>query len=99
MEYWVMKAKRKILTSLPYLSFHYSIIPFFQYSMGREQTTQWEYLYFTDAGKEASALHPPAHRERLNQLGQEGWELTAIVSEQKEKVQKLYFKRPIGAGT
>jgi hypothetical protein len=67
--------------------------------MRREQMIKWEYLYFTDAEKEASALHPPAHKERLNQLGQEGWELISIVSDQKGKVQKLYFKRPIGAGT
>jgi len=60
---------------------------------------KWEYLYFTDAEKEASALHPPAHKEKLNQLGQEGWELIAIISDQKGKVQKLYFKRPIGAGS
>jgi hypothetical protein len=35
----------------------------------------------------------------LNQLGQEGWELIAVVTDQKGKVQKLYFKRPVGAGT
>jgi hypothetical protein len=61
--------------------------------------TRWEYLYFTDAEKETSALHPPTHKEKLNKLGQEGWELIGIVSGQMGKIQKLYFKRPIGAGT
>ncbi len=37
--------------------------------------TKWEYLYFTDAEKETSTLHPPTHKERLNDLGKQGWEL------------------------
>ena len=37
--------------------------------------TRWEYLYFTDPEKETSTLHPPTHKEKLNKLGQEGWEL------------------------
>jgi hypothetical protein len=61
--------------------------------------TRWEYLYFTDAEKETSTLHPPTHKERLNQLGQEGWELIAIISDQMGKIQKLYFKRPVDPGT
>jgi hypothetical protein len=61
--------------------------------------SRWEYLYFTDAEKETSALHPPTHKEKLNKLGQEGWELIGIVSGQMGKIQKLYVKRPIGAGT
>ena len=61
--------------------------------------TRWEYLYFTDAEKETSSLHPPAHKERLNQLGKEGWELIGIVSDQMGKIQKLYFKRPIRSDT
>jgi len=36
---------------------------------------RWEYLYFTDAEKETSTLHPPGHKEKLNELGKEGWEL------------------------
>jgi hypothetical protein len=46
-------------------------------------------------GNTASATH----KEKLNKLGQEGWELIGIVSDQMGKIQKLYFKRPIGAGT
>jgi hypothetical protein len=61
--------------------------------------TRWEYLYFTDAEKETSSLHPPAHKERLNQLGKEGWELIGIVSDQMGKIQKLYFKRPARSDT
>ena len=30
---------------------------------------RWEYLYFTDAEKETSRLHPPGHKEKLNELG------------------------------
>jgi len=51
--------------------------------------TKWEYLYFTDAEKETSTLHPPAHKEKLNELGDEGWELVSVVSDQISKVQKL----------
>jgi hypothetical protein len=61
--------------------------------------TRWEYLYFTEAEKETATLHPPAHKERLNQLGKEGWELIAVVPDQTGKVQKLYFKRPIQSDT
>jgi hypothetical protein len=57
--------------------------------------TKWEYLYFTDPENEASALHPPGHKEKLNELGNEGWELVNVVFDQKGRVQKLYFKRPI----
>ncbi len=45
--------------------------------------TRWEYLYFTDAEKETSTLHPPAHKEKLNELGKEGWELVSVVFDQK----------------
>jgi len=55
--------------------------------------TRWEYFYFTDAEKETSTLHSPAHKEKLNELGNEGWELVSVVSNQTGKVQKLYFKR------
>jgi len=58
--------------------------------------TKWEYLYFTDAEKDASTLHPPAHKERLNELGKQGWELVGLVADQSGRVQKLYFKRPLG---
>ena len=58
--------------------------------------TKWEYLYFTDAEKDASTLHPPAHKERLNGLGKQGWELVGLVADQSGRVQKLYFKRPLG---
>jgi len=57
--------------------------------------TRWEYLYFTDAEKDASALHPPTHKEKLNELGKQGWELVGLVSDQSGRVQKLYFKRPL----
>jgi len=56
---------------------------------------KWEYLYFTDVEKEASTLHPPSHKERLNELGRQGWELVSVVFDQKGKVEKLYFKRQI----
>jgi len=56
---------------------------------------RWEYLYFTDAEKETSTLHPPSHKERLNQLGKEGWELVSVVFDRTGKVEKLYFKRQI----
>jgi len=58
--------------------------------------TRWEYLYFTDAEKETSPLHPPAHKERLNEFGKQGWELVGVVADQSGRVQKLYFKRPLG---
>ena len=58
--------------------------------------TKWEYLYFTDAEKDASTFHPPAHKERLNELGKQGWELVGLVADQSGRVQKLYFKRPLG---
>jgi hypothetical protein len=58
--------------------------------------TRWEYLYFTDAEKDASTLHPPTHKERLNELGRQGWELVGLVADQSGQVQKLYFKRPLG---
>ncbi|HXX34478.1 MAG TPA: DUF4177 domain-containing protein [Thermodesulfobacteriota bacterium] len=61
--------------------------------------TRWEYLYFTDAEKETSTLHPPAHKERLNELGREGWELVSVVFDQAGKVQKLYFKREKQTGS
>jgi hypothetical protein len=57
--------------------------------------TRWEYLYFTDAEKDASTLHPPAHKEKLNELGKQGWELVGLVADQSGRVQKLYFKRPL----
>lgn len=57
--------------------------------------TKWEYLYFTDPENETSELHPPGHKEKLNELGNEGWELVNVVFDQKGRVQKLYFKRPI----
>jgi hypothetical protein len=57
--------------------------------------TRWEYLYFTDAEKDTAALHPPAHKERLNELGKQGWELVGLATDQSGKVQKLYFKRPL----
>ena len=56
---------------------------------------RWEYLYFMDAEKETKTLHPPTHKERLNELGGEGWELVSVVFDQKGKVEKLYFKRQI----
>ena len=40
---------------------------------------KWEYLDFTDAEKETSTLHPPGHKEKLNELGNEGWELVSVV--------------------
>ena len=55
--------------------------------------TRWEYRYFTDAEKETSTLHPPGHKEKLNELGNEGWELVSVVSNHTVKVKKLYFKR------
>ncbi len=58
--------------------------------------TRWEYLYFTDAEKETPTLHPPTHKERLNELGRQGWELVSLVADQSGRVQKLYFKRPLG---
>ena len=61
----------------------------------KNQMTSWEYLYFTGAEKETSTLHPPAPKEKLNELGKEGWELVSVVFDQKGKAQKLYFKRPI----
>jgi hypothetical protein len=60
---------------------------------------RWEYLYFTDADKETSILHPPAHKEKLNELGKEGWELVSVVFDQTGKVQKLYFKREKKTGS
>jgi hypothetical protein len=60
---------------------------------------RWEYLYFTDAEKETLTLHPPAHKEKLNELGKEGWELVSVVSDQTGKVQKLYFKREKKTGS
>ena len=60
---------------------------------------RWEYLYFTDSDKETSTLPPPAHKERLNELGKEGWELVSVVSDQKGQVQKLYFKRETKTGS
>ena len=57
--------------------------------------TRWEYLYFTDAERETSTLHPPGHKEKLNELGKEGWELVSVIFDQKGQVQKLYFKRQI----
>jgi len=56
---------------------------------------RWEYLYFMDAEKETTTLHPPTHKERLNELGKEGWELVSVVFDQRGKVEKLYFKRQI----
>ena len=58
--------------------------------------TRWEYLYFTDAEKDTSTLPPPTHKERLNELGRQGWELVGLVADQSGRVQKLYFKRPLG---
>jgi hypothetical protein len=60
---------------------------------------RWEYLYFTDADKETSTLHPPSHKERLNELGKEGWELVSVVFDQTGHVQKLYFKRETKTGS
>jgi len=57
--------------------------------------TRWEYLYFTDAERETSTLHPPGHKEKLNELGKDGWELVSVIFDQKGQVQKLYFKRQI----
>jgi len=57
----------------------------------------WEYLYFTDAEKETRTLYPPAHKEKLNELGNEGWELVSVVFDQTGKVKKLYLKRAIGS--
>jgi len=41
--------------------------------------TKWEYLYFTDVEKGASSLHPPGHKEKLNEFGKDGWELVTVV--------------------
>jgi len=60
---------------------------------------RWEYLYFTDPEKETSTLHPPGHKEKLNELGNDGWELVSVVSDQTGKVQKLYFKREKKTGS
>jgi hypothetical protein len=57
--------------------------------------TRWEYLYFTDVEKVSSTLHPPSHKERLNELGREGWELVSLIADQTGTVQKMYFKRPL----
>jgi len=57
--------------------------------------TRWEYLYFTDPENETSSLHPPGHKEKLNELGKEGWELVNVVFDRKGRVQKLYFKRQL----
>jgi hypothetical protein len=57
--------------------------------------TRWEYLYFTDAEKDTSTLHPPSHKERLNELGREGWELVGLVADHSGMVQKMYFRRPL----
>ncbi len=57
--------------------------------------TKWEYLYFTDAEKNTGSAHPPIHKEKLNELGRQGWELVGIVADQKGQVQKLFFKRPL----
>ena len=57
--------------------------------------TRWEYLYFTDVEKDTSTLHPPTHKEKLNELGKQGWELVGLIGDQSGRVQKLYFKRPL----
>jgi hypothetical protein len=57
--------------------------------------TKWEYIYFTEAEKEGSSLHPPSHKERLNDLGKDGWELVSVVFDSTGLVKKLYFKRPL----
>lgn len=57
--------------------------------------SKWEYLYFTDVEKETSSLHPPGHKEKLNELGKEGWELVSVVFDNAGRVKKLYFKRQI----
>ena len=57
--------------------------------------TKWEYLYFTDVEKGASSLHSPGHKEKLNELGREGWDLVSVVFDSEGRVQKLYFKREI----
>lgn len=54
---------------------------------------KWEYLYFTDADKDTPSLHPPGHKEKLNELGNEGWELVSVVFDSSGRVQKMYFKR------
>lgn len=61
--------------------------------------TRWEYLYFTDAERDTSTLHPPPHKERLNELGRQGWELVGLVSGPSGKVEKMYFKRPLETGS
>ncbi len=57
--------------------------------------TKWEYLYFTDVDKDTGVLHPPTHKERLNELGRQGWELVGVVADSSGRVQKMYFKRPL----
>jgi hypothetical protein len=48
--------------------------------------TRWEYLYLTDAEKEISTLHPPGHKEKLNKVVNEVWELVSVVFDQRGKV-------------
>jgi len=46
-------------------------------------------------GKGYLNITSPKHKEKLNELGKEGWELVSVVFDQTGKVQKLYFKRQI----
>ena len=49
---------------------------------GLDVRQQWEYLDI-----------PVSRRDRLDDLGREGWELIAIVGERGDE--KLYLKRPL----
>ena len=56
------------------------------------EPVQWEYYLLADRGR----MHH-VDLEELNHLGQEGWELVAIVEEKRTQTPEIhfYFKRPV----
>ncbi len=66
---------------------------------------KWEYLIVTTEGRKVGAIgvESPAdtgykntetEHEFLEELGEDGWELVAIIGTSSNDRNKLYFKRP-----
>jgi hypothetical protein len=59
---------------------------------GSSKMTTWRYLLFISSSREAEADAYQGLQDELNDLGQQGWELTAVTDEGDAKI--FILKQP-----
>jgi hypothetical protein len=64
----------------------------FRAGKGSSKMTTWRYLLFISSSREAEADAYQGLQDELNDLGQQGWELTAVTDEGDAKI--FILKQP-----